>query len=464
MRITMENCGNIEIGDLQIKPGLINIKYGRPGCGKSVLARAIRAFIQDDPGEKEALGAGSEMEPELFGYESLSSVACFDERFTGRFDWRRSKREGVAFELTVRPEPIPEQGKRPRRVNKPLPCNITLLSKEAKDAINEALAYLHYDVRLTVEEGDGELTPLYNVVLVKAEDADKIWIQPAYEEDGSISKDLELVIAFMVFRRYAVKMDPSLILIDEPDREYSKNVIYIIMKAMFFWENGFQEKTVLFLTGQRYVIADCMFYLKDDFKETPYVCYMTNEGGELTEIPILPEDVNTAEALAEMHVNAPVDVFYRLLFLQCSLGNLSVLTPGGMMLDSLFRGLTLPEFHVRGAGIRRPMSEEEYRTAQKEIQLYVPEFNYEKELLRWRDVKTMAKIYRSGRSRYEKMILYLAMFRDKEQHPKIVRYLIGEFLREEEMILRVDPVKFDSIPTDIMRLCDAAVRKLQKKT
>lgn len=82
MRITMENCGNIEICDLQIKPGLINVKYGRPGCGKSVLARAIRAFIQDDPGEKEALGAGSEMEPELFGYESLSSVACFDERFT----------------------------------------------------------------------------------------------------------------------------------------------------------------------------------------------------------------------------------------------------------------------------------------------------------------------------------------------------------------------------------------------
>lgn len=464
MRITMENCGNIEIGDLQIKPGLINIKYGRPGCGKSVLARAIRAFIQDDPGGKEALGAGSEMEPELFGYESLSSVACFDERFTGRFDWRRSKREGVAFELTVRPEPVPEPGKRPRRIIKPLPCNINILAKEAKDAVNEALAYLHYDVRLVVEEGDGELTPLYSVVLVEAEDADKIWIQPAYEEDGSISKDLELVIAFMVFRRYAVKMDPSLILIDEPVREYSKNVVYIIMKAMFFWENGFREKTVLFLTGQRYMIADCMYYLKDDFKEAPYVCYMTNEGGELTEMPVLPEDVNTADALAEMYVSAPVDVFYRLLFLQRSLGNLSVLTPGGMMLDSLFRGQTLPEYDVGRTGIRRPMKEEEYQAAQREIQEYVPEFSYEKELSRWRDVKTMAKVYRSGRSRYEKMLLYLAMFRDKEQNPKVVRYLIGEFLLEEERMLRVDPVKFNVIPPELMKLCDAAVRKLQKNT
>lgn len=69
-----------------------------------------------------------------------------------------------------------------------------------------------------------------------------------------------------------------------------------------------------------------------------------------------------------------------------------------------------------------------------------------------------------GRSRYEKMLLYLAMFRDKEQNPKVVRYLIGEFLQEEERMLRVDPVKFNVIPPDIMKLCDSAVRKSQKNT
>lgn len=67
------------------------------------------------------------------------------------------------------------------------------------------------------------------------------------------------------------------------------------------------------------------------------------------------------------------------------------MTPGGMMLDSLFRGLTLPEYDVGRTGIRRPM-------------------------------------------------------------------------KEEERMLRVDPVKFNVIPPDIMELCDSAVRKSQKNT
>lgn len=544
MRITMENCGNIEIGDLQLKPGVPNIKYACPGTGKSVLARALRAFIQDDIGEREALQPWEDTKkeeaeetwgPELFGYEELTSVACFDQRFVDRFDWRRSERPDVEYVLYSKQEPVRKDGKGPRRIHKPLPCNIRILAREAKEEINKALELLRYDIRLEVEEGDGEDSPLNGVVLVRLEhkpltigkkataDTDKEngkealsagqkqaegetqgtqengeekkeeekppvltraelqrkqeeelkarialmrsmpkpMIKVEHEEDGSVNRVLQLIIALMVFRKYAMKMEPSLILVDEPKLDYPKNVLFVMLSVMFFWEDGFKDRTSLYLTRHRYVVADCLHEMRAKFITEPYVTCMENEAGELTEKQILPEHIGCYDELAQIHVQDEVDLVYRLLFLRRCLGYHWRSTLARVMVTGLFAGMPVPGYHNRDMTIFRPMKKDEYATAQNEIRGLLPEFEYEKALASLKDKERLVELYFAARSAYEKLLIYQLLIPYDKRDAVVQDYIMNVFSEEEDEVLQVDPLIMNRIPYSITERCEGAIERLR---
>ncbi len=454
MRITMENCGNIKIGDLQLKPGTANIKYGCPGTGKTVLAKALQAFICDDAVQKEALqpvnGQEEQLSPELFGYESLTSVACFDRSFVERFVWKPCGRADVAFQLAV---------KSVKQRNRGVPCNIPVLIKESLEEINTALKSLEYPLRVWIEKGDGENSPLNQVVLKRVATIEKT----EKAESKAISECLKLVIAFMVFRRYAVKMAPSLILIDELDMEYPKNELYIMLLAMFFWENGFKGKTTLYLTRNRYVITDCMYYLWEEFVSVPYVTCMKNSEGELTEEQIFPEYINSFGGWAAIHAEDAIDTFHRLIFLKRSLSFSAPYSLGWAMVRSLFDGLKTPVYHTMGAGAERPMKQEEYQNAQKEVQEYVPEFDYKTELKKRRSTQKMYEVYHMSGSAYEKLMIYQMLFPKNKRETVVQEYITNIFAEEEENVLQIDPVKVNLIPLEIIECCDREMEKLKKK-
>ena len=529
MRITMENCGNIEIGDLQLMPNVPNIKFACPGTGKSVLARALRAFIQDDPGEKEALqpwsdGTESDDEenwgPELFGYESLTSVACFDQRFVDRFEWIPSERENIAFVLQPKPEQVRRDGKGPRRIHKPLPCNIRILAREAQEEINKVLEQLRYDVRLAVEEGDGEDSPLNGVVLVKLENklkkmAESIGkaaepkpagekVQEAGEEnkekqelsyaeqikkqreeeqakitwlrefprpmteilpeaDGSINRVVQLIIALMVFRCYAKKMEPSLILIDETELQYPKNILYLMLSVMFCWKDGFKDMTTLYLTRHRYVVADCMYYIREKFLNEPYVTCMMNDAGELTEKQILPENIGLFDELAQAHAKEEIDDVYRLLYLRRGLGHRGKYSLARVMLNGLFAGMTVPEYHNRDMTMTRPMKQDEFAAAEWEIRRLIPEFVYEKALAKLSDREHLAELYFHARSAYEKLMVYQLLIPQDKRESVVQEYIMQVFCEEEDNLIQVDPLVMNTIPDDITERCRCAVEALVKK-
>jgi len=455
VRITMENCGNIKIGDLQLKPGTANIKYGCPGTGKTVLAKALQAFICDDAAQKRELqpvaGQEEQLSPELFGYESLTSVACFDRLFVERFIWKPCERAGVAFELIV---------KSLKQVNRGVPCNIPVLIKESLEQINIVLKALEYPFRVWIDEGNGEDSPLNQVVLKRVE---KIEEETGNAAPKEVSECLRLIIAFMVFRRYVVKMAPSLILIDELDMEYPKNELYVMLLAMFFWENGFKGKTTLYLTRNLYVITDCMYYLREEFVPVPYVTCMTNSGGELTEKQIIPEYINSFGGWAATHVEDAIDTFHRLIFLKRSLTYYAPHSLGWAMLRSLFNGLKIPVYHTMGAEVERPMKQEEYQNAQKELQEYIPGFDYKTELKKRRSMEKMYELYHMSGSSYEKLMIYQMIFPKNKRESIVQEYIMNIFAEEEERLLQIDPVKVNLIPLEIIECCDREMEKLKKK-
>ena len=52
MKISIENCNNIDKGEIEIVPNTLNIKYANNGTGKSTIAKAIHAFAKQ--GTKDA--------------------------------------------------------------------------------------------------------------------------------------------------------------------------------------------------------------------------------------------------------------------------------------------------------------------------------------------------------------------------------------------------------------------------
>ena len=52
MIINIKNCNNIDSAEVKLVPSRLNIKYALNGTGKSTIARAIAAFVNNDEEEK----------------------------------------------------------------------------------------------------------------------------------------------------------------------------------------------------------------------------------------------------------------------------------------------------------------------------------------------------------------------------------------------------------------------------
>lgn len=55
MKISIENCNNIDKGEIEIVPSTLNIKYASNGTGKSTIAKAIHAFATQNAEKQKSL-------------------------------------------------------------------------------------------------------------------------------------------------------------------------------------------------------------------------------------------------------------------------------------------------------------------------------------------------------------------------------------------------------------------------
>lgn len=125
MKITIENCNNIDNGTIEIEPGCLNIKYACNGTGKSTIAKAIHAFATTDADEQKSLipyslvGKRTGPRPTVTGLENIKSVERFDEAYVNQFLFikdKASKKDILlndAFSIFVK---TPEYDKNMKRI------------------------------------------------------------------------------------------------------------------------------------------------------------------------------------------------------------------------------------------------------------------------------------------------------------------------------------------------------------
>lgn len=118
MQVQLQKCNNIETGSVEIKERTLNLKYAINGSGKTTIARAILASINEKLGvEKNALTAltpfkyrqDASGKPEVVGTETIQSVRVFDEKYINEFVFQENELLKGSFDIFIRNEAY-EQG------------------------------------------------------------------------------------------------------------------------------------------------------------------------------------------------------------------------------------------------------------------------------------------------------------------------------------------------------------------
>ena len=110
MVINIKNCNNIESAVVDLVPNSLNIKYALNGTGKSTIAHAIAAFVNNDEEYKQSLlpfkyaNKPAGHAPEVTGIEDIKSVKIFNEEYVDRFVFTPEALFPNAFNVFVKTE------------------------------------------------------------------------------------------------------------------------------------------------------------------------------------------------------------------------------------------------------------------------------------------------------------------------------------------------------------------------
>lgn len=120
MTINIKNCNNIDSADVELVPSRLNIKYALNGTGKSTIARAIAAFVNNDEDEKRLLlpfkyaNATEDHPPSVQGIDDIKSIKIFNESYLERIVFTPEELFPNTFDVFVKTE---EYDKRMKRIN-----------------------------------------------------------------------------------------------------------------------------------------------------------------------------------------------------------------------------------------------------------------------------------------------------------------------------------------------------------
>jgi energy-coupling factor transporter ATP-binding protein EcfA2 len=106
-QIKIECCNSIQLAQVSINKGSLNVKYGPNGIGKSTIAKAIVSKIRND-GSLDALlpfrcrGTKVKNKPQVDGVSNLSSALVFDEDYVNQFVFQQDEVIKNSFEIFIK--------------------------------------------------------------------------------------------------------------------------------------------------------------------------------------------------------------------------------------------------------------------------------------------------------------------------------------------------------------------------
>lgn len=112
MKINIRNCNNIDHGEIEIKENTLNIKHAINGTGKSTIAKAIAASVNDHKNNSKELAQlrpyklreNKEAIPVVEGCEAVQSFLVFDEKYINEVAFQADELVKGSFDIFIRGE------------------------------------------------------------------------------------------------------------------------------------------------------------------------------------------------------------------------------------------------------------------------------------------------------------------------------------------------------------------------
>lgn len=108
MDIEIRNCNNIDDGKISIVEGALNVKYAINGTGKTTIANALMAFVNNDEQIKKALvpfkytNSPGDHDTEVSGYDGVSKISIFNEQYVQDYVYQPTELVKNSFEIFVK--------------------------------------------------------------------------------------------------------------------------------------------------------------------------------------------------------------------------------------------------------------------------------------------------------------------------------------------------------------------------
>jgi ABC-type uncharacterized transport system ATPase subunit len=104
--VSVSNCNSIDLAEIAIAEGTLNIKYGPNGVGKSTLARAVISQIRGDGSLGDLLpfkcrGKEDAALPKVDGADHLKSALVFDDSYVQQFVFQKDEVLKNSFEIFI---------------------------------------------------------------------------------------------------------------------------------------------------------------------------------------------------------------------------------------------------------------------------------------------------------------------------------------------------------------------------
>lgn len=312
--------------------------------------------------------------------------------------------------------------------------------------INDFLFYAGYKYQVLIEYDE---VSEYHLVL-----RHKDYDQNIEAVSNHLSYGEKNAFALVLFMYEVLKNNPDLVILDDPISSFDGNKKFAIMNMLFMGKKCLKDRTVLLLTHEFNTVIDAIKNMAHLFNPGPKAAFLSVKSGELSEEVINKDDIKSFADIAKNSMKSDIDSLNKLVYFR----RLEEIRGGNTLsyqiVSNVFHKREKPCYKDPDTGELRDLTDEEIIIGESEIKKEIPEFDYQKELEKTKNLNLLKDIYYRSGSNYEKMQLYRIAFNENHENDIIKKFINETFHVENDYIFQVDPRKYDTVPQYIIDECD----------
>lgn len=312
--------------------------------------------------------------------------------------------------------------------------------------INDFLFYAGYKYQVLIEYDE---VSEYHLVL-----RHKDYDQNIDAVSNHLSYGEKNAFALVLFMYEVLKNNPDLVILDDPISSFDGNKKFAIMNMLFMGKKCLKDRTVLLLTHEFNTVIDAIKNMAHLFNPGPKAAFLSVKSGELSEEVINKDDIKSFVDIAKNSMKSDIDSLNKLVYFR----RLEEIRGGNTLsyqiVSNVFHKREKPCYKDPDTGELRDLTDEEIIIGESEIKKEIPEFDYQKELEKTKNLNLLKDIYYRSGSNYEKMQLYRIAFNENHENNIIKKFINETFHVENDYIFQVDPRKYDTVPQYIIDECD----------